>query len=172
MIYVSILLMLFIMYGIEYLDNKREARSTKSVEETQQKLYDLIDEHFGDTPACARERKAEVDMMIKQHWDDLGREYKPENVKQVTTAEERSKRSKAMRNGTYTEYRAHKLKKAQALDAIDDAIDEKLYQYDLEHEKNSGKEYFINKCMSNGDTYEVALGKYNNVIAFANSFKS
>lgn len=130
MVYIALLLMLAIMYGIEHADRKRKARSLASVEKTHQALYDLIDSEYGNTPAQARERKAEVDMIIHTHWNDIGRDYSPASVKEVTTKKERKERDKACNEGRYSAYSAQKFSKAQILDAIDEAIIDKMIAED------------------------------------------
>lgn len=164
MVYIAVGLMLAIMYGIEWLDTKRLERSTMATEETQQKMYNLIDEYFGDSPAQARERKAEVDMIIAEHWNELNREYKP-STKQVTTAGERKERNKACREGRYSEYKIAQLKRAQALDAIDEVAVDMLTAYDIAREKIVGKDYTVSNLVNElGVSHEEATASVNRFI--------
>lgn len=146
MIYIIFGLMVGIMTLFEKLDDRREARSYESVQETHNKLYNLIDKHFGDSPAQARERKAEVDMIIHEHWKEKGREYKPTKVDEVTTRKERKERLKACENGCYSTYRAKQFEKAKVLDAIDEAIIDKMVDIEMSQPKGS-KEYAITRMM-------------------------
>lgn len=146
MVYIVFMLMVGIIYLIEWADDRANAQSTKATEETHKKLYALIDEHFGDSPAQARERKAEVDMIIHEHFKDIGRKYSPAAVKQVTTDKERKERFKACSEGRYSAYKVKQFEKAQVLDAIDDAIVDKMI--DVERSQSGGnKEYAITKLM-------------------------
>lgn len=119
MVFVAIGIILGIAYIIRFFDSRSEARSTARVEVTHQKMYDLIDKHFADSPELAREYKADADAYICGVWAERGREYSPTKIKQVTTSRERRERVKAENSGLGNAYRATKRNKAILLDAIE-----------------------------------------------------
>ena len=121
MVYISILFILGIAYFVRFLDERDERKSKAKVEVVHQQMYDLIDEHFGDSPELAKEYKADADAYVCGVWKELGRDYTPTKVKQVTTAKERKERIKAENDGRGDIYRATKRNKAMLLDAIDNA---------------------------------------------------
>lgn len=119
MIYTGLLLLAFIAWIIQTIDNKWDEESRKACEKLHKDAYEWIDEHYGDTPVCAKACKADVDMMIKYVWMEQGREYKP-HFKQSTTEKERRELFKADREGC----NLNKLrlpKSDEVLKAIDEA---------------------------------------------------
>ena len=121
MVFFGVLVILAIAYAIRFLDNKSEEKSRREVEVVHKKMYDLIDEHFGSAPEIAREYKADADAYICGVWKELGRDYNPASVDQVTTAKERRERVKAEVDGCGDIYRANKRNKAMLMDAADNA---------------------------------------------------
>ena len=102
MIYIVIAIIVFLLRMIDRADRKRLERSTKAVEQAQKDWYEWIDENMN--PLAAREMKAYSETLIQDRWDSLGlADYKPTEVKQVTTKKERKARAKAYHAGeTYT----------------------------------------------------------------------
>ena len=117
MAFVGLGMILAIIYLIEWLEDRADRKQTAEIEHTHEQMYALVDEHYSGREA--RERKAKVDAMIGAYQKDNGRNYKPKNIKQVTTAEERKALIKAELNGTAND---DALIKAQLFDAIDNGF--------------------------------------------------
>ena len=149
MAYLGIGFILIIVYLIEWFDNRADEKHTADVERTHEQMYALIDENFSGREA--RERKAQVDVMIGALHKDNGRDYKPKNIKQVTTAKERKMRIKAELDGTADDT---ELIKAQLLDALDAGFgypdkDEDDWYYE-EHTHDEKREHLIGHFISSG----------------------
>lgn len=124
MIYIIILVFFLFAKFVNYMDNKRVTRSTEAVEKAQAEWYAWIDEHMKPIPA--REVKAYTETVIAETWGDNGMEYRPKNVKQVTTAKERKERAKAYHSGkTY----APKLNDDQILELALEMIPQDKYDW-------------------------------------------
>lgn len=124
MVYIGLLIIVAIAWIINKADEKRNARSQAECVKTHQKMYDLIDEHYGHNPALAREKKAYTDTFIHGVWRESGRNYSADGIAEVTDAKERRERTKALENGTYEAYEANSLNKGLLIDAVDNAIAE------------------------------------------------
>lgn len=161
MAYLGIGFILAIAYFIEWLEELSCKKRTSKIEETHTQMYALIDEHFSGREN--RERKAQADVMIAALCKDNNREYKPKNLKQVTTVEERKKRVKAELDGTATD---DELIKAQLLDAIDCGFefDDDDYWYWEEHTQDEKREhliqYFINDTGASRHEAEVSADRF------------
>ena len=142
MAYLGIGFILAIAYFIEWLEELSNKKQTAKIEHTHTDMYALIDDYFVGREN--RERKAQVDAMIGAICKDNNREYKPNNLKQVTTVEERKERIKAELNGTAND---DNLIKAQLLDAFDMGFncpdnDDDLWHYE-EHTQGEKREHLI-----------------------------
>ena len=169
MVYLALLLLLAIAYGVQHFDNKSYKRSIKSVEQTHRKFYDLIDEYYGDLPHVAKERKAVVDTMIHEYWRSIGREYSTDAVSEVTTETERKERAKSMSKGKCSAYSvnnigASEMFKEMMLDIIEEESVNRQVEYIMNHSYlkpcsfDEGKERAIKARMDNlGMTYEEAV---------------
>lgn len=165
MAYLGIAFILAIAYFIEWLETKSDDKQTAKIERTHKEMYDLIDEHYSGREA--RERKAQVDAMIGALCKDNGREYKPKNLKQVTTVEERKKRIKAELNGTAD---GSELIRAQLLDALDMGFtapsnDSDNWYYE-EHTDDEKREHLIQYYISTGVSRSEAEADADKFFAF------
>ena len=151
--YIGLLMILAIAYFVEWVDDKANKKQTENLEHTHKEMYALIDGYCSGREA--RERKAKVDAMIGALCKDNGKEYKPKNIKQVTTAEERKKLIKAELKGTAND---DELIKAQILDALDagfsmpdedDEYDETDWYFE-EHSADEKREHLIQYYMKSG----------------------
>ena len=113
----GIIMIIIIALLIDWADTTREKRIQRDVENAHQRAYDKIDKAYGDTPE-AREYKAKMDVLVEQIMDDKNHEYKPKNLKRVTTIKEREDRAKAGKNGVgyVSEHAANALAKQMAYD--------------------------------------------------------
>lgn len=159
-------MILAIVYLIEWLEKKADDRVTAKVEDTHNKMYALIDEHYSGREA--RERKAKVDAMIGAYHKDNGRDYKPKHLKQVTTAEERKTRIKEELDGTADD---SALIKAQLLDALEEGFtcpdydsDDWVYE---EHTSGEKREHLIQSIMADGLSRADAEKSADDFLAFA-----
>ena len=166
MAYLGFAFILAIAYFIEWLEVKVDDKSTAKVEHTHEKMYALIDEYYDGHEA--RERKAKVDAMVGALYKDNGKEYRPKNLKQVTTAEERKSRIKSELDGTADDT---ELLKAQLLDAIEcgfecpDAADDWYYE---EHSQNERREHLIDSIIAESNvSRQEAEAIADNFISFA-----
>lgn len=166
MAYLGIALILAIAYFIDWLEDRQEKKQTEKIEHTHEQLYDLIDEHYSGREA--RERKAEVDAMIGALHKDNGREYKPKNLKQVTTAEERKTRIKAELDGTAND---DELIKAQLLDALDEGYicpsDTANTWYYEEHTQEEKREHLVQYYIGTGVSRQEAESYADKFFEFA-----
>lgn len=94
----GIIMIIVIALLIDWADKKRERRVQRDTEAAHKQAYEAIENAYGDTLE-AREFKAELDMLVERELDKQNREYKPESLKQVTTASERKERAECERNG-------------------------------------------------------------------------
>lgn len=94
----GIIMIIAIALLIDWADTRRERRVQRDTEAAHKRAYEAIDKAYGDTLE-AREYKAELDVLVERELDKQGREYKPEHLKQVTTAKERKERAKCERDG-------------------------------------------------------------------------
>lgn len=169
MIYLALLLLLAIAYSIQFFDNKAHKRSLEKVEQIHSELYDLIDEYYGDMPNVAKERKAMVDVMVHEHWRNIGREYETDKVDEVTSATERKERAKRMRKGECSAYSVKNLKdselfRATVLDVVENEAVDRQVEYIMSHSYlkpctfKDGRERAIKARMETlGMTYEEAV---------------
>ena len=163
MIYLGALLVIAIAWAIGKADNKRVDRSQRNCEEIHQKMYDLIDEHFKGSPAHAREYKADADTFINGVWKEAGKRYEPTGIKQVTTVKERRERIEAVEAGTYDDYKAHALERAEILDAIDRASARMIVESKPGNiSREQGIENMAQHLTSCGMGYEEARSKAEN----------
>lgn len=151
---------------IDWLEGRAEDKQTAKIERKHKEMYALIDDTFEGREA--RERKAQVDAMIGALHKDNGKEYKPKNLKQVTTVEERKARIKAELNGTATN---DKLVKAQILDALDAGFacpneDDDCWRFE-EHTAEEKRERLIQNIIADGLTREQAEKSADEFMAFA-----
>lgn len=166
MAYFGIAFIIAIAYLIEWLDTKADEKQTAKIERTHEQMYALIDENFSGREA--RERKAQVDAMIGALHKDIGKEYKPKNIKQVTTVEERKMRVKEELNGTAD---GTELLKAKLLDALDEGFgypdnDDDDWYYE-EHTHDEKREHLVQYYMSTGCSREDAEASADNFFDFA-----
>ena len=165
MAYLGLAFILAIAYFIEWLEDRADKKQTSKVEEIHKDIYSLIDEHYSGFEA--RERKAQADAMIGAVYKDNRRDYRPQNIKMVTTAEERKKRIKAELDGTADDT---ELIRAQLLDALNlnleyDSDDDWYYEEHTEEEKREHLiKYFIREV---GDSREDAEKHADNFFKFA-----
>lgn len=145
MAYLGLAFILAMAYFIEWLELRAKREQTAKIEEIHENIYSLIDEHYDGYEA--RERKAQADAMIGAICKDNGRDYRPQNIKMVTTAEERENRVKAELDGTADD---SELIRAQLLDALDEGVkwdcsdDNWYYEEHTDDEKREHLiEYFI-----------------------------
>lgn len=89
----GIIMIIIIALLIDFLNETREKKVQSGIEKAHQKAYDAIDKAYGDTLE-AREYKAKMDMLVDEKMKEQNREYKPKNLKQVTTKKEREERAK------------------------------------------------------------------------------
>ena len=166
MAYLGIAFILAIAYFIEWLETKSDDKQTAKIERTHKEIYDLIDEHYSGNEA--RERKAQADAMIGALCKDSSREYRPKNLKQVTTAEERKARIKAELDGTADD---SELIRAQLLDALDMGFaspddDEDDWYYE-EHTDEEKREHLIQYYIGTGISRNEAEKSADKFFAFA-----
>lgn len=118
----GIIMIIVIALLIDWADTKRERRVQRDTEAAHKRAYEAIDKAYGDTLE-AREHKAELDMLVERELGKQGREYKPESLKQVTTAKERKARAKCEHNGI----------KYYSEPVIDNAVKSIVYDKNFEH---------------------------------------
>ena len=118
----GIVMIIVIALLIDWADTRRERRVQRDTEAAHKRAYDAIDKACGDTLE-AREYKAELDMLVERELGKQGREYKPESLKQVTTAKERKARAKCERNGI----------KYYSEPVIDSTVKRVVYDKNFEH---------------------------------------
>lgn len=89
----GIIMIIVIALLIDWLNESREKKVQSDVESAHKRAYEAIDEAYGDTIE-AREYKAKMDMLVYQRLKEQRREYRPKELKQVTTKKEREERAK------------------------------------------------------------------------------
>lgn len=145
MFYLALFFVIGFMYLVGAYEEKANKKQTERLEVMHESAYEWIDEHT-DNNAIARERKALVDMLIKNCVEANGRKYSPQNIKQVTTAEERKERNKAAAEGK--PYYSQDL----TIGVLAYAIQQELHEDDVwhysEHSDDEKREHFIG-CMMN-----------------------
>ena len=94
----GIIMIIAIALLIDWADTRRERKVQRNTESAHKRAYDAIDKAYGDTLE-AREYKAELDMLVERELGKQDRKYKPESLKQVTTARERKERAEYKREG-------------------------------------------------------------------------
>ena len=77
-------MILLIVYGIEFLDDRMQKKNDKTIEEIHRRAYEWVDEHTDD-PMLAVKRKVEIDTMIHDTVRSKGRDYDPPSLKEMDT---------------------------------------------------------------------------------------
>ena len=145
MAYLGIALIVLLFSLIQRLDDKITTYQNEKFEEMHKSAYDWINEHT-DNPAVARERKAEIDLLINSVAESSGRKYKPKDLKQVSSKKERAERVKASSNGE--RYISDDFAQwAIVRDSLDEPSDEIRWAYST-HTKEERREHFIQTIMS------------------------
>ena len=98
MAYLGLFFIILIATTIQRLDDWRAERQNRAIEKMHAEAYKWIDDNT-ENLAVARERKAEIDMLINNNLEYRGRKYKTSELKQVTTKKEREARNEAELNG-------------------------------------------------------------------------
>ena len=143
MAFFAVIMLMSFVCLLDFVEKKSCEKQTRKLEAIQANAYKWIDENTVN-PAVARERKAEIDLMISNYVEYNGRKYRPQNLKQVTTIKEREARNKAWLEGK------RYISKDMALAAIRLGYQEELndiaYWDYQEHTADERREHFI-ECM-------------------------
>ena len=94
----GIIFLIVIALILEWLSSSKEGKIQRNIESAHKRAYEKIDEAYGDTLE-AREYKADIDTLISRKLKEQNREYKPKDLKQVTTKKEREERESFDREG-------------------------------------------------------------------------
>lgn len=148
MIYLSLLAILGVAYLIDWLEGKSVEKQTRDIEELHRNAYRWVDEHT-EHYAVARERKAQIDTLIKNCVESQGRTYRPKGIRQVTTEEEREERNEATRNGK--QYHSEDMVLAVLAEESKSKYTEDDVWECSSHTDAERRERFINRLMRNLD---------------------
>lgn len=152
MIVIMMLVFVIVATIIDSVDTRIGERSRVLVEQDQSEYYKWLDENCN--PITAREWKAQTEVFIRDYWHSIGREYKPQNVAEVSTDKER----KAIRKGKEYERKLSEDELAYIYENISPALEAEEVEVFAPFTFDEGKKRYADYLVSTlGISFEEAM---------------